>query len=396
MKPRLKVLFLVVALLVASYPQIGVAETIEELRAKLDTKRKDLESTEEKINQLRADIQEKRSQARTLQDQIELLDSSIVELETRIDRTGHEIEEKDIEIETTEAEISEREAEMRHQKDLLSTYIRELHDLDQQSAVTVFLKYETFSDAVQEAETFEELQSRGQEALVAVKQLRDELQAKKDDLEEIRETLEELQTRQEREQNTLAAQRGSKNRILDLTNAQEDQFQKLLKDAQRTHLAAQATIQQLEAAYREKLTEENLASVGVMSWPIKATFGISCGFHCAGYPYAYLIGPHSGIDIPANVGTPIKAPADAIVARAHDSGGPGYSYILLVHKDGISSVFGHVSSIAVSEGDIVTRGDTIGYTGGAAGARGSGLSTGPHLHFEVRENGTAVNPMKYL
>ena len=396
MKPFLRAVLVVAAILVASYPSSGTAETIEELRARLDSKRKDLQSTESKIKQLRADIQAKRSQARTLENQIGLLDSSIDELETRIDRTGQEIEEKGLQIETAEAEIGEREGEMDHQKTLLSAYIRQLHNLDQQSAVTVFLKYDTFSAAVQEAETFEELQHRGQETLTTIKALRDELRAKKEELQDIKVTLEELQTRQEREQNTLAAQRSSKSRILGLTNAQEDQFQKLLKEAQRTHLAAQATIKQLEAVYREKLNEQNLGSVGVMTWPITATFGISCGFHCAGYPYAYLIGPHSGIDIPANVGTPIKAPADGIVARAHDSGGPGYSYILVVHKGNISTVFGHVSSMTVTEGDVVTRGDTIGYTGGAAGSRGAGLSTGPHLHFEVRENGTAVNPMKYL
>ncbi|MEX2054729.1 MAG: M23 family metallopeptidase, partial [Candidatus Andersenbacteria bacterium] len=64
--------------------------------------------------------------------------------------------------------------------------------------------------------------------------------------------------------------------------------------------------------------------------------------------------------------------------------------------DNISTVYGHVSGFAVNEGQVVTRGTTIGYTGGAPGTRGAGLSSGPHLHFEVRVNNAHVNPRKYL
>jgi murein DD-endopeptidase MepM/ murein hydrolase activator NlpD len=155
----------------------------------------------------------------------------------------------------------------------------------------------------------------------------------------------------------------------------------------------------LDGKIREQLRQQglgNLGSVGILDWPIEPIYGISCGFHCGGYPYAYLIGPHSGTDIPTSVGTPIHAPADGYVGRTHDSGGSGYSYILLVHGDNISTVYGHVSGFAVSEGKFVKRGDVIGYTGGAAGAHGSGLSSGPHLHFEVRKNNVAVDALNYL
>lgn len=377
----------------------AAAKSLDELREELRSKREQLKDTEGEIKKFQAEIQEKKRDARTLEDQIGLLDQSIGEVELNLERTLLEIEKTDLEIEEVEAEIEEREAEMNIQKKRLAGLIRTLHALDQQSTVTILLKYQTFAEAVDDAATVEELQKRGHETLLTIKRLREELANKRRDLEDFRLTLDELKTRQEKEQKTLATQRGSKERILDLTNQQEAQYQQLLKQAQASHVAAEGAISALDTAIREELAKQgvdSLGSVGILDWPIYPEFGVSCEFHCSGYPYEYLIGKHSAIDIPANVGTPVKAPADGYVAKVHDSGGPGYSYLLLIHGDGVSTVYGHLSGFNVNEDEIVARGTIIGYTGGAAGMRGAGLSTGPHLHFEVRENNIPVNPRNYL
>ena len=375
------------------------AKTVDELREELQAKRDQLKNAENKIQRFKEEIQLKKKEARTLEDQINLLDENIEEVELSIARTNAEMEEVGVEIETVNEEISQREAEIKIQKARLADYVREMHVLDQQSTVTVFLKYQTFSDAVQEANTFGELQKRGQQLLITIQHLRNELVTKQRELEDFRQTLETLKNRQELEQTTLAVQQQSKERILKLTNQQEAEYQLLLKEAQATHEASKAEISRLDELIREELKKQgigNLPSVGTMAWPIEAAFGVSCEFHCAGYPYAYLIGPHAGIDIPAYVGTPIKAPADGYVARTHDSGGPGYNYIMVIHGDNVTTVYGHVSGFAVNEGQLVTRGTIIGYTGGAPGMRGAGLSSGPHLHFEVRVKGATVNPRNYL
>lgn len=377
----------------------ALAATVEELRNELIQKKAQLKAAEDKISKFKEEIQLKKKEARTLSDQIGLIDKNIDEIELSVSRTELEIEKTGIEVDTVNEEISQREAEMKIQKKRLAAYIRNMHELDQQSIVTVFLKYESFAEAVQEASTFKELQTRGQETLVAIQQLREELATKKRELEDFKQTLEALKTRQQQQQATLAAERTSKETILDLTNQQEDKYQALLHSAQQTHEAATADISSLDTLIREELKKQgvgNLPSVGTFSWPIEPTFGVSCKYHCTDYPFAYLIGPHSGMDIPANVGTPIKAPADGYVARVHDSGGTGYSYIMLIHGDNISTVFGHVSGFAVNEGQTVTRGTVVGYTGGAPGMHGAGLSTGPHLHFEVRANGQTTNPRNYL
>jgi murein DD-endopeptidase MepM/ murein hydrolase activator NlpD len=98
---------------------------------------------------------------------------------------------------------------------------------------------------------------------------------------------------------------------------------------------------------------------------------------------------HSGVDIGSNYGHPIIAPADGVITFADFMGGYG-KLIMMDHGHGITTRYGHLSGFAVTPGQHVHRGDTIGYVGL------SGRSTGPHLHYEVRINDTPVNPYKYL
>jgi murein DD-endopeptidase MepM/ murein hydrolase activator NlpD len=98
---------------------------------------------------------------------------------------------------------------------------------------------------------------------------------------------------------------------------------------------------------------------------------------------------HSGIDIGSNDGQPVVAPADGVVVFADFMGGYGRA-IMIDHGHGITTRYGHLGNFAVTAGQHVHRGDTIGFVGE------SGRSTGPHLHYEVRINDTPVNPHKYL
>jgi murein DD-endopeptidase MepM/ murein hydrolase activator NlpD len=98
---------------------------------------------------------------------------------------------------------------------------------------------------------------------------------------------------------------------------------------------------------------------------------------------------HAGVDIAAPTGTPIYAPADGVVAKAGPASGYGHE-VIIDHGGGISTLYGHLSSFAVVAGQIVKRGQVIGYVGDL------GRSTGPHLHYEVLINNLPVNPHKYM
>jgi murein DD-endopeptidase MepM/ murein hydrolase activator NlpD len=98
---------------------------------------------------------------------------------------------------------------------------------------------------------------------------------------------------------------------------------------------------------------------------------------------------HRGVDIGSTDGQPVVAPADGVVLFADFMGGYGRA-VILDHGHGITTRYGHLGNFAVTPGQHIHRGDTIGYVGE------SGRSTGPHLHYEVRINDTPVNPHKYL
>jgi len=122
-------------------------------------------------------------------------------------------------------------------------------------------------------------------------------------------------------------------------------------------------------------------------WPVEGL--ITCSFGERVDPFNGEGAFHAGVDISANVGATVIAPADGVVTYADFLGGYGRA-VMVDHGHGISTRYGHLASFAVTAGQHIHRGDVIGYVGL------SGRSTGPHLHYEVRINDTPVNPYKYL
>ena len=122
-------------------------------------------------------------------------------------------------------------------------------------------------------------------------------------------------------------------------------------------------------------------------WPIEGT--VASGFGSRQDPINGEGAFHSGIDIDAPMGTPVRAPADGDVVDASMTSGYGRE-VILSHGHDLTTVFGHLSAMAVLPGQHVTRGQIIGYVGM------SGRTTGPHLHYEVRVHNVPVNPHKYL
>ncbi len=123
--------------------------------------------------------------------------------------------------------------------------------------------------------------------------------------------------------------------------------------------------------------------------PVSSSRAMSSGFGMRVHPVLGGMRAHKGIDLPATTGTPIHASADGIVGKADWFGGYGL-FVELDHGGNMETRYGHMSRIAVAEGQRVRKGDVIGYVGS------TGRSTGAHLHYEVRIGGEAVNPVPYM
>ena len=122
-------------------------------------------------------------------------------------------------------------------------------------------------------------------------------------------------------------------------------------------------------------------------WPVRGW--VTSGFGSRKSPFTARRTMHSGIDISTKTGTPMKAPADGIVAYADVKGAYG-NVLVIDHGNGFNTFYGHCSKLLKKVGDRVKRGDIIAAVGN------TGRSTGSHLHYEVRVNGVATNPTKYI
>jgi murein DD-endopeptidase MepM/ murein hydrolase activator NlpD len=130
------------------------------------------------------------------------------------------------------------------------------------------------------------------------------------------------------------------------------------------------------------------------SWP--AYGPVSAGFKNAAY-FAHFGVQHYGADIVVPQGTPVGSAADGVVFLVRDGGATGYSYILVGHRDGYATLYGHVSEALVTAGQEVSAGEAIALSGGTPGTHGAGpMTTAAHLHFEVIQNGVNVDPLSVL
>lgn len=128
---------------------------------------------------------------------------------------------------------------------------------------------------------------------------------------------------------------------------------------------------------------------GEYKWPIPGCYTITSKFGPRIDPIEYLDGFHSGLDIGGPYRTPIIAAKDGVVKKAGKLGNAGNA-VIIKHNDGTETRYYHLDSIIVKKKDKVTAGQIVGYEGS------TGKSTGPHLHFEIRINGEAVDPLLYF
>lgn len=397
-------------------------EKTQELDAAIQDQQKDLEAIEKKIDFYNRTIEIKQQEQLTLESQLSLLDTNISKTDEEMKQKEKEISLLQLEIQEKQGEIGQKNEEIHVQKRRIADTLSRLYVREKKTPLQITTGYHSLSQFFTELTYTEEVEKETKKGLDTLQKLRDDLKIEKQRVEDKQNKVKEVKKDLAARQEDLKDEKKQREDILQQTQADEQKFQEVVKAARSEQEKIDSDIQKLESDLRKRLadletsnsptgdttgendTTEDVSDFGgdiALSWPIPSR-DVSCGFHCEGYPFKRFF-EHSGIDIRTPQGTEIRAAATGYVAIAKDGGQTGYSYIMLVHGNDYSTVYGHVSQINAStleklqSGGIVRRGEVIGLSGGAPGTPGAGAySTGSHLHFELRKNGIPINPAAYL
>ncbi len=409
---------------------------LQRLKLEINKTQDELDGITENIDIHSQKLTETQTQIKSLQDQLRVIDEQIKNIEEQIENVKKQIKTKKIEIENLEHEIAQKKIEIEYQKQILAGYLKSIYqdqglmtnfniDNLEINTIKLLLNDQTVGQTLTNLRYSELLEVQGRDFFENLSTLIEEAELKQKLMELKKAALQKLNLKLADQEVDLEETKATKITLLEQTKGQEHLYQELLSEfkKQQDEASAELTLMTKNLEFvRKKMAElgsnfDPADFAGLLNgntqsdimqylkannvgeftpiWPIAPLRGISAYFQDASYK-AHFGFAHNAIDIPAAQGTPIKAAADGFVFKAKDNG-LGYSYIVLLHKNGYMTVYGHVFEILVSTGDFVKAGETIGLSGGKPATRGAGpYTTGPHLHFEVIKDKSHVDPMIYM
>ncbi len=368
--------------------------TILEINEQIQDKKNKISGIRKQIDLYQKNINLRKAEASSLENQIAIIEDDVAGTQLDIEVTQEEIDQLALEIRQADMNIQQAEAEIGLQKERLGAFIRQLAYNSDRDYLEVLLMNDTVSDFFDSVYYLERVHDDLKQTLVRVRNLHDQLLAQRTNLDQQKKRQEDLRANLQEKRGALEEKRGAKEQLIVQTTLSADKFQKLLNQARAEQGNIDNEIATLERTAREKL---KILSTGpfTFGWPVDPGRGITAYFHDKSYPFRYVF-EHPAIDVRAYQGTQIRAAADGYVGRVHENG-KAYAYVMLIHDKDFATVYGHMSRIIVKEDTYVKKGQVIGLSGGSPGTYGAGpFTTGPHLHFEIRQKGVPVDPLKYL
>lgn len=339
----------------------------------------ELAATEARMGQLRSQLHTAEDALAAIVDQLDATRLQIADTEARIDDVNARISLLAGELRSTQARLQEWAVAAYMDQAASSTgIIFSVGDTDQ---LVVALRYAT-TTAGSERELMEQLDAARRQMDQLQQTLlvqRDELYRRQAELDAQRQEADRRRDEVQRLAAEVAAERSRQVELLGQLDHQLADFDGELAALER------------EADRLERLLAEQQSGGGeapsVMQWPVRGRISSPFGYRI--HPITGAKKLHTGLDIAAPQGTPIGAAASGTVIFAGWFGSYGYT-VIIDHGGGVATLYAHQSRVAVSKGETVAAGDVIGYVGS------TGLSTGPHVHFEVRQQGTPTDPMPFL
>ena len=388
----------------------------------------------EELNALKGDRSELREQLKELASKQDKTWESIEEMVEMKDNIDQQIGLLYIEMDNINRQVrtyTELIAANQEELDAAEQKLEELNEknkeriraMEEEGEVTfwsVFFKAKSFTDLIDRLNMMKEIEAADKrrmaelsEAAAAVADARTALESEKAALEESRAALRESQAELDAkrvEAEKILAELNADKRAMDLLEAEyEDEEAKLSAEIAAAEVEYTKALKAEEEERKrkeeeerkkreeeEKRREEEASKNPAPSNPSNGEWGRPCSWRKLTSPFGYRTHPttgewkfHNGVDLANDYGTPIYAVRSGTVTVATYGSTYGY-YVTINHGDGFSSLYAHMTTYKVKKGDYVEKGQLIGYMGS------TGRSTGPHLHFSIFYNGSAVNPMNYI
>jgi len=356
------------------------AETVNSLQKKLEESKKTKTQAEQKLNDVRNTKNNIVTEKNNIDKQIASVEDEVLSLSNSISKSDAEIAQKEIEL--TEAEKQAKEYD-----GLFKTRASVMYERGSATYLDVLFGAENFSDFLYKVEMVKQIVDYDKEILKKMSAASQVIRNSKTEIENQKSQKEYNLQILENKKTELSTSLAAREQVIAKLTSQEAEYKKVLDQADKEEAKLKSEIQ--SQLNKKGSSSSTKYTGGKLLWPTPSTTFVTSPYGTRFHPTYKRNIMHTGIDIGAGYGAAVLAAEAGTVLRAGWNGGYG-KYIVIDHGGGIQTLYGHNSSLLVSAGDKVTKGQKIAAVGS------TGNSTGPHLHFEVLINGQHTNPMGYF
>lgn len=346
----------------------------------------DLKNKQKDVNQ---QIQNKKGEIKKIQNQAKDVSSEIQELDKEVDKANTELVTIDKKIEVLQEDIVKSGIELKNaekkideKQDVFNKRLKVMYRNGNAGYLEVLLSSSSIKDFLARKDMVQAIAKQDTELITYMEEQREIINTKKIQLETQKKEVEISKNKLESRRRDLAKATRAKQDLMGRLKENHDSLEKEYDSLNDFAKSIESEIFKLQV-------NSGPYSGGKMSWPVPGHSRISSPFGYRIHPILNKKKLHTGIDIPAPTGTNIVAGSDGEVVHAGNLGGYG-KVVMIDHGGGILTLYAHNSRIVTSVGTKVKRGDVVSKAGS------TGMSTGPHLHFEVRKNGKYQDPMPWL
>lgn len=330
------------------------------------------------------------------------LDESLSAVSNELEALNGSIAEKEGQIETTKGELEQAKETEKKQYESMKLRIKYMYERGDTSYVELFMESDSLSELLNKAEYISKISEYDRQMLDQYAATKDEIAADEARLETEHAELLDLKEQTEIKQASVEQLLSAKQAELRSYESQIAEAENQLSEYEKDLEAQEAAIRQIEEEIKRQEEEARRKAEAAgksyvtkdigdihFIWPCPASSRITSGFGGRSSPTEGASSNHQGIDIGAPTGSDILAAAEGDVVVSTYSSSAG-NYVMINHGGGVYTVYMHASKLLVSAGEHVSQGQVIAKVGS------TGYSTGPHLHFGVRLNGTYVDPRSYV